>query len=171
MQLFRYRSFFPIVPVGGSAYSFGGIGWARGRAERAEQGTKASKRKPARLFWGRLYELDTRTKVLTASEARQRLAEQPACWVSGHFDPLLAEHVQRLRGSKAPGMLLVVEVTNPLQPLLVQRARAELVAALAMVDYAVMSDRPPSGEPSADTVITERFIVHVLGRYRQEAGR
>ena len=33
---------------------------------------------------------------------------------------LLAEHVERLTGARKPGHLLVVEVTNPAQPLLAQ---------------------------------------------------
>jgi bifunctional ADP-heptose synthase (sugar kinase/adenylyltransferase) len=112
--------------------------------------------------------LDTRTKILTAEEARQRLDQQPVCWVSGHFDPLLAEHVRRLKSFATGGKLLVVEVTNPLQPLLAQQARAELVAALAVVDHVVLSDRPPSNDSSADAAITEKFILHVLSRHRKE---
>lgn len=119
---------------------------------------------------GRLFDLDTRGKILTAEEARQRLDKQPVCWVSGHFDPLLAEHVRRLKSCATAGKLLVVEVTNPLHPLLAQRARAELVAALAMVDHVVLSERPQANEAGADAAITEKFILHVLSRYRKESG-
>jgi hypothetical protein len=116
---------------------------------------------------GTTFHLDTRAKILTAEEAREKLKNQPTRWVSGHFDPLLAEHARRLLASATPGKLLVVEVTEPLQPLLSQRARAELVAALAVVDYAVLSDRQPSNDPG-ETVITERFIQHVLSRHQKE---
>ena len=54
------------------------------------------------------------------------LQGQPARWVSGYFDPLLAEHVRRLRECTQPGELLVIEIANPEAPLLPQRARAEL---------------------------------------------
>jgi len=64
-----------------------------------------------------------------------------------------------------PGRLLVAKVTNPAQPLLAQRARAELVAALSLVDFVVLGD----GEPGADSDVTEHFIEHVLQRHRQEA--
>jgi hypothetical protein len=47
----------------------------------------------------------------------------------------------------------VVEVTNPAQPLLAQRARAELVAALSMVDYVVLGD----GEARRRTPISRAF--------------
>lgn len=88
-------------------------------------------------------------------------------WVTGHFDPLLAEHVRRLAQSRKPGQLLVVQVTNPPHPLLAQRARAELVAALAMVDYVVLGE----GDAGSDADISERFVGHVLDRHRQEAAR
>jgi hypothetical protein len=80
---------------------------------------------------------------------------------------LLAEHVSRLAGEREPGRLLVVEVTNPAQPLLAQRARAELVAALSMVDYVVLGD----GGAGLDADIAERFVEHVLQRCAQESAR
>jgi len=114
--------------------------------------------------------LDTRSKILTTEEARRKLNEKPVCWVSGQFDPLLAEHARRLLACVTPGKLLVVEITDSLQPLLSQRARAELVAALAAVDYVVLSDREPSND-TADAAITEKFVLHVLGRHRKEVAR
>jgi len=98
---------------------------------------------------------------------RELLQDKPAQWVSGYFDPLLAEHVKRLRELAKPGRLLVVEVANPEAPLLPQRARAELVAALAMVDYVVLGN----GEPSKETVdagMKATFIEHVLRRHRTD---
>jgi len=108
--------------------------------------------------------LDTRTKIVPLLELQERLQNRAATRISGHFDPLLAEHVRRLADARQPGRLLVVEVTNPAQPLLVQRARAELVAALSMVDFVVLGD----GETGVDSDITQRFIEHVLERHRQE---
>ena len=96
------------------------------------------------------------------------LRAKPARWLSGSFDPLLAEHVRRLRSSKQPGELLVVEVTDPEAPLLPQRARAELVAALAMVDYVVLGNGAPADE-IVDADVTTQFIEHVLRRHRGEA--
>jgi bifunctional ADP-heptose synthase (sugar kinase/adenylyltransferase) len=108
--------------------------------------------------------LDTRTKIVPLHDIEERLESRAASWTSGHFDPLLAEHVRRLAQARKPDRLLVVEVTNPLQPLLAQRARAELVAALSIVDFVVLSD----GEANVDADITEHFIEHVLERHRQE---
>jgi bifunctional ADP-heptose synthase (sugar kinase/adenylyltransferase) len=107
--------------------------------------------------------LDTRLKIISAKEARLRLGDKPAQWVTGHFDPLLAEHVRRLRECSARDRLLVVEITNPARPLLPQRARAELAAALAMVDYVVLKN-DPAPEASGDAAITERFIQRLLRR-------
>lgn len=87
--------------------------------------------------------------------------------MTGHFDPLLAEHVRSLREHKTAGRPLIVEVTNPPKPLLHQRARAELVAALAEVDYVVLGNGT-AGSPAIDESITERFIKNVLTRYRAE---
>ena len=112
--------------------------------------------------------MDTRDKILSVEDVHQRLRSRSARWVSGHFDPLLAEHVRRLRDYTAPEQLLVVEVTNPAAPLLAQRARAELVAALSMVDYVVLANGEASHEGVSDSGIRERFIEHVLRRHRQE---
>jgi glycerol-3-phosphate cytidylyltransferase-like family protein len=96
---------------------------------------------------------------MSEEDARLRLRGQPAQWVAGHFDPLLAEHVGRLRQYAKSDGPLVVEITNPARPLLAQRARAELVAALGMVDYVVLKD---SQGASDDADIRERFIQRVL---------
>ena len=112
--------------------------------------------------------MDTRTKIVSQAEARQRLAGQSAHWLSGYFDPLLAEHVRMLRERAAPDRRLVVEIANPARPLLPARARAELVAALGMVDYVVLADAGNNSDAPADAGITERFIQRVLQRHRPE---
>jgi glycerol-3-phosphate cytidylyltransferase-like family protein len=108
--------------------------------------------------------LDTRSKIVSIEEARHRTGDSRALWLTGHFDPLLAEHARNLRDRAAPGQTLVVEITNPENPLMPQRARAELVAALEAVDYVVLGN----GAHSDDASITERFIQHVLQRHRAE---
>ena len=115
--------------------------------------------------------LDTRAKIIAPAQARELIRDQPTAWVAGYFDPLLAEHIRLLEQCKSRARILVVEVDNPAKPLLAQRARAELVAALAMVDYVVLRDGDSSGWPPVDAGITERFIEHVLDRHRQEQAR
>jgi bifunctional ADP-heptose synthase (sugar kinase/adenylyltransferase) len=89
--------------------------------------------------------VDTRTKIITPEEACA-LARGPgkAALATGYFDVLLAAHVrelQRVRDS-LPDAVLLVALGTPGQPLLDARARAEMVAALAMVDYVVsLEDR------------------------------
>jgi bifunctional ADP-heptose synthase (sugar kinase/adenylyltransferase) len=110
--------------------------------------------------------LDTRSKIIPLEHAREWLRDNSACWVAGHFDPLLAEHVRRLREYVVPGRLLIVEVTSPARPLLPQGARAELVAALELVDYVVLGNSTPES-PEIDASVTERFTQNVLGRHRE----
>ena len=112
--------------------------------------------------------MDTRTKIIPIEELALRIDGRSSTWIAGDFDPLLAEHVRRLTPAQEAGRLLIVEVTNPPRPLLAQRARAELVAALSMVDYVVLGDR--DGAAARDADITERFIQHVFERHSQESG-
>ena len=112
--------------------------------------------------------MDTRSKIIASEQAQEQLGGKPARWVTGSFDPLLAEHVRRLRQYATQGQLLVVEVTNPAKPLLPQHARAELVAALAMVDFVVLANNGATPHTPDDASITERFIEHVLRRHRAE---
>jgi bifunctional ADP-heptose synthase (sugar kinase/adenylyltransferase) len=95
--------------------------------------------------------VDTRAKIID----RER-APKGAVWFSGYFDPLLAEHARMLHEVKSPGRLLVVEIANPVRPLLAQRARAELVAGLADVDYVVLGDGDADDAPDSD--VTRRFV-------------
>ena len=80
--------------------------------------------------------MDTRTKIVPASEV-QRLAASGAVVVSGHFDPLLASHAERLAEVKREGKPLIVLIADPEDAILPARARAELVAGLRVVDYVV----------------------------------
>jgi len=87
--------------------------------------------------------VDTRTKIITPEDAAALAhGDRPAVLVTGHFDVLLAAHVRelvRVRGGLPDGVLLVA-LTMPEQPVLDARARAEMVAALEVVDYVVSLD-------------------------------
>jgi glycerol-3-phosphate cytidylyltransferase-like family protein len=112
--------------------------------------------------------LDTRSKITSPGQLEQRLQGRPALWVAGYFDPLLAEHVRRLRECAAPGQALIVEVANPTNPYLPQQARAELVAALSMVDFVVLQNGQPTAKDAIDPSLTERFVEHVRSRHPEE---
>lgn len=88
--------------------------------------------------------MDTRTKILTAQQAVKVARDLAQAGrrlraVSGYFDPLLAEHARRLAACRDAGGALMVVVGSPERPILPARARAELVAALAVVDYVVLA--------------------------------
>lgn len=87
--------------------------------------------------------------------------------VSGYFDPLLAIHPRWLEELKGPGLLAVV-VRNPPAPILPARARAELVAALRIVDF-VMLDAADAPQPDLtiedrDAAASAAFVAHVRQR-------
>lgn len=82
--------------------------------------------------------MDTRTKIVPAREA-MRIAAAGAIVVSGYFDPLIAGHADRLRELKREGRALIVAISEPENPILPARARAELLAGLAVVDHVVES--------------------------------
>lgn len=77
--------------------------------------------------------LDTRSKILTLDAARRLAA---VTLVTGTFDVLRAAHVRDLRA--APGTALLVAVLPLAGEILPQRARAEMVAGLRVVDYVVI---------------------------------
>jgi len=78
--------------------------------------------------------MDTRTKIVGAAQARL-IAAQGATVVSGYFDPLVASHAERLTELKHERAPLLVLIATPADAILPARARAELVAGLAVVDY------------------------------------
>ena len=78
--------------------------------------------------------MDTRSKIIDPAQAA-RLAQTGATVIRGHFDPLVASHAERLAELKRPGIPLLVLIATPDDAILPARARAELVASLAVVDY------------------------------------
>ncbi len=91
--------------------------------------------------------MDTRKKILTTEGAVAlardlRAQNKPLQVVTGYFDVLVAGHVRALRDvrSATSARPLLVVITPPAQPVLSARARAEMVAALGMVDYVVTAE-------------------------------
>ena len=82
--------------------------------------------------------MDTRTKIVPTEEAA-RISAGGATVISGCFDPMIAAHAERLQQLKRAGTPLLVAITDPPNPVLPARARAELVAGLAVVDYVTES--------------------------------
>jgi hypothetical protein len=83
--------------------------------------------------------VDTRTKIIGAERAAE-LAQAGAQVVSGYFDPLVASLAEQLIAQKRPGYPLLVLIRSSPNPILPARARAELVAALEVVDFVCDTD-------------------------------
>jgi bifunctional ADP-heptose synthase (sugar kinase/adenylyltransferase) len=83
--------------------------------------------------------MDTRSKILTLAAARQ--LPPPIRVVTGYFDILRAGQVEDLSEARrhAKGPLLAIVLPRP-RAALAQCARAELAAALRMIDYVVAAD-------------------------------
>ena len=84
-----------------------------------------------------------------AAEARKN--GKSVVFTNGCFDLLHRGHVHVLRQAKAAGDLLIVgmnsdrsvkSIKGPARPILPEIDRAELIAAMEMVDYVVLFDEP-----------------------------
>jgi bifunctional ADP-heptose synthase (sugar kinase/adenylyltransferase) len=84
--------------------------------------------------------VDTRSKILTPAGVEQ--LSGPLTLVTGYFDPLRAAHARELQQvrDRTPGRGLLVAVLTDAAEVLDIGARAELVAALRVVDYVVTVD-------------------------------
>lgn len=90
---------------------------------------------------------DTRRKIITLDQARNLAAQNrekkpapPAVAFVTHLEVLRAGHVRKLEtlASENPGKLFLI-LTDPESPLVPLEARAEVAAALRVVDYVVPS--------------------------------
>ena len=98
--------------------------------------------------------MDTREKILSREGLRDVLDEhrrsgRKVVFANGVFDLLHVGHVRYLQAAREEGDLLVVGINSDAstrslkgagRPILTERARASLVAALAAVDYVVIFD-------------------------------
>jgi rfaE bifunctional protein nucleotidyltransferase chain/domain len=98
--------------------------------------------------------MDTREKILSRDGLHEVLEEhrragRGIAFANGIFDLLHAGHVRYLQAARSEGDLLVVGVNSDAsarqlkgegRPILTERARAALVAALDAVDYVVIFD-------------------------------
>ena len=133
--------------------------------------------------------MDTRKKIIQAEQAielanRLHSGGGQLIVVTGLFDPLLAAHAKRLAEVAASagdeGCVLAV-VTNWPPEILPLKARAELVAALATVDYVVPCEssaveqflarvKPTClfREEETDQKLKQEFIEHVQRQQETE---
>jgi hypothetical protein len=123
--------------------------------------------------------MDTRVKIIDlALAARLRRPGVPVKLVAGYFDVLTPDLVSRLHALSGAGLLIAV-IVDPPNPLLPSRARAELAAALSVIDYVLLL--PEAGlekaleeirpdevarEDMADEKRSQALIEHVHQRQR-----
>ena len=98
--------------------------------------------------------MDTREKIVSrqglhAILNEHRRAGRKIVFANGVFDLLHAGHVRYIQAARAEGDLLVVGINSDAstrklkgdgRPILTERARAALVAALVAVDYVIIFD-------------------------------
>jgi len=87
--------------------------------------------------------MDTRTKILSGDQART-LAGRRLILAAGAFDVLQAAHARFLGEVRCGGAELLVVVYEDAgldRPILPEQARAQLVAALAVVDHVLIWPR------------------------------
>lgn len=82
--------------------------------------------------------MDTRAKIVTTGHSL--VSDRPITLVTGYFDVLRTSHIAALHECVSSGYALCVAVQARAGEILPLRARAELVAALRMVDYVVIID-------------------------------
>jgi rfaE bifunctional protein nucleotidyltransferase chain/domain len=113
------------------------------------------------------------SKIVSRELLRQKVAEykrrgQRIVFANGCFDTLHVGHIRYLEGARREGDVLVVGVNadssvcglkGPGRPILVENARAQLVAALRSVDYVLLF-----AEPNVETLLEDlRPDVHAKG--------
>src|SRR5215467_8508591 len=123
---------------------------------------------------------ETSKKIVNRAKLREisaklRQANKRIVFANGCFDTLHVGHIRYLEGAKAEGDILIVGVNGdtsvgglkgPGRPILDEKARARLVAAIRAVDYVVLFD-----EPTVENLLEEvRPHVHAKGTdYAQES--
>jgi D-glycero-beta-D-manno-heptose 1-phosphate adenylyltransferase len=100
--------------------------------------------------------MDTREKIISRQGLavileEHRRAKRKIVFANGVFDLLHVGHVRYLEAARAEGDVLVVGINSdsstrklkgPGRPILTERARATLVAALKSVNYVIIFDEP-----------------------------
>ena len=117
--------------------------------------------------------MDTRSKIVAAADADFSRSISCAA-VLASFDVLTGERIARLREISAEHGALAAVVTQDPDCLLTLKARAELAAALDIIDVVIMADEPVEtlmprlrqsfvvvDERERDAAISQRLVEHI----------
>jgi len=117
--------------------------------------------------------MDTRSKILTL-DAALALPRGEVTIAAGYFDALTAAHTRELAALARPVLAVVLPLAAELVP---RRARAEMVAALRVIDYVVIAEpkdveflagrlepRAVAHFEAADEARVSQLIEHVRSR-------
>ena len=132
--------------------------------------------------------MDTREKIIAPERAlaiAEELRQKSVCVhvVTGYFDVLRPALLSRLREVAGEGTRLFAFVLDSEEALLTGRARAELAAALRVIDYVIpcpgnasqlllaMQPNQLTREEIAHRDSTEQLIEHVFQRHSLERKR
>ena len=105
--------------------------------------------------------MNTLNKIVVSAELFTGLADRSATLVIGSFDPLLAQHSERLgQIARLFRTSLVVAVIDPIERQVLSRtARLEMVAALGMVDF-VLPFEPGLQEAFPWAAVHDELALH-----------
>jgi glycerol-3-phosphate cytidylyltransferase-like family protein len=128
--------------------------------------------------------MDTRAKIVDASQISALLAQNSSngrrlVVAHGWFDVLRVPHCRALMEAKAPGgeLAVIVHADSDEHPTVLNAAsRAQLAAAIGVVDYVVICDGTQAGQLAAswnaaaiveiDEAFSRSLVENVLQRYR-----
>lgn len=136
-----------------------------------------------RLAASKIYRMDTRKKILSLEQTADLIPALASnggiAAAKGWFDILRAAHCDAMAEAKKGAAHLIVAVyadAGSRPTILDESARAQLVAALRMVDYVVICDEAKTGSliaswrpaavVDAEQAVTGDLIHDVLQRYR-----
>lgn len=124
--------------------------------------------------------LDTRTKIVDAA-----CAPSQGALVTGFFDPVTVQHLRRLKQIRERCGIVTILLSDPPAPILEAHARAEVLAALDVVDYVVLpqeralsvdlfarkGDYSVFREEDADRARFQSLVDYIHQRHRAPAQR
>lgn len=84
--------------------------------------------------------MDTRAKIVSAKQAAAQTADRNSTLLLSSFDVLTSARIHRVRALAQPDTLLIAVITELADSLLPLQARAELAAALAIIDLVIVAD-------------------------------